>query len=119
MDPNTVVQLIVGVGGFAGLAGLVGVLFSRKKIIAEAHKMKTDAAQVISATSIAMLQPLKDEITILDSKLNDRSHQVDDLDTKLKLSNRRIEDMEAMIDKMTVQLKYYVATYGPPPDYLQ
>lgn len=130
MDADAV-SLVVGVvGGLAGLGGILTAWFSRRKIYAEAAKSGADSAQVLSAASIAMLQPMQSQITrlsnhlvesqaraeTLDRKLRKTNNDLDVANRKLEIANQNIALMQKSVDDLSDQLGHYQDRYGPYPD---
>lgn len=121
MNATQIFQFIMVAGGSAGVATLINAILSRRKIIAESHKIGVDSAQVLSAASVALLEPMERQIGVLDSQLNRSQARADHLDTRLRETTRdlhsatdQLRDCTKMVEELTAQLTYYREKYGPP-----
>lgn len=129
MTPGDIALIIAAIGGLAGVGSMVTALFNRKKIYAEAGKSGADSAQVLSAASVALLEPMQIQMARLSANLIESQNRVDSLDTKLTATNTKLrktnEELDSAryqirllsknVDDLSGQLGRYQDRYGPLP----
>lgn len=86
--------LLLALGGLSGFAGLIQVVFQRRKFKREAEKTGADATQVIASTASGLLVAARTEITELQQ---DRDELREDFDYAM-------EAMATYIDVMSVHV---------------
>lgn len=118
-EPSFIVQIFVAVGGLTGIAALVSAFLTRRKINSEAAKTGADAAQVLSAASVALLEPMEKQLKSLSDQLTRSQTRANQLDDTLQSTQRELRDAQRMAHELNLQLTYYRNKYGPPTDELE
>jgi chromosome segregation ATPase len=94
-----VAALAAALGGVAGLAALLTLKSTKRKLLAEADKSEADAAKVLSDTAVALLEPARLQVKSLREDLATAEAKVTALSTQLDLAraeaNQLREDLEA------------------------
>lgn len=119
MTAEQIFQLIAVLGGLTGLASIITAIIQKRKIEAEADKSGADAAQVLSAASIALLAPMEKQLNTLSAQLAASQSRANELDDTLRATKTELADVQRMAHNLNRQLQYYRDKYGPPTDELQ
>lgn len=119
MTAEQIFQLIAVLGGLTGLASIITAVIQKRKIEAEADKSGADAAQVLSAASIALLAPMEKQLNTLSAQLAASQSRANELDDTLRATKTELADVQRMAHGLNRQLQYYRDKYGPPTDELQ
>lgn len=125
-----VLQLALALIGGGAISALVSGFLARRKTRAEADRTGADTAQALSAASVALLEPMREQITTLAGQVTSSRTEATELRsglirtraeldrTRHDLDSARSElgEFRALIEEMTKQLGYYHDRYGPPSD---
>lgn len=94
---NSAATLILGIlgslGGLGGLGALLMVRVQRRKLVSESHNIDADAATKLSAASLALLEPARQEINRLEKKLTKALEQVDALQAEVGSLRSQVSTM--------------------------
>jgi hypothetical protein len=77
--PSTtlLIQIVVAIGGFSGLASLVQTLLSRQKGHADVQAIHASTAQVVTNTATSLIEPLEKRILAQGRQNEELQEQVD------------------------------------------
>lgn len=115
MDVQTIVLLIGTIGGVVSTAMLVyNAKAQKKKLTNESGKISADAAAVISNSAVALLEPMRQQITDLEQRLSSANRRAGDLERQLNTTTKdlrhttrqlniamdRVEELEGIVDRM-------------------
>jgi predicted RNase H-like nuclease (RuvC/YqgF family) len=101
LEPGRVVEIAIAVIGSGALTAIITAFVSRKR-------MGADAAQILSRSAVAMLNPMRKEV----ERLTERAEH---LELKLTDTNKQLEECHTMVKRLHKELAYYRDRYGPPP----
>jgi septal ring factor EnvC (AmiA/AmiB activator) len=94
---NSAATLILGIlgslGGLGGLGALLMVRGQRRKLFSESHNIDADAATKLSAASLELLEPARQEIGRLEKKLTSALAQVDALQAEVGSLRSQVSTM--------------------------
>lgn len=99
MDGTSITQLVLAILGPTGLAAFLTAIYTKKKITAEAKAKEVDAVQILSAASVALIAPLKEQIHDLSSKLQKTERRADELSEQLYQAKSEISHLRLEIAK--------------------
>ena len=119
-DVQTIVLLITTLGGLISSIILIyRARADKHKITEESSKIGAEAAAVISATAVALLAPMREEVKTLEGKLQKANNRADHLSRQLEtttadlrdatkqlnLARDRIDDLEGQVESLLVRLQ--------------
>ena len=90
------VAIVVAVLGSGLLTAIVSSVFTRKKISAEAKHTNTDAVQILTNTSVSLLNPMKLQIEFLTGQLERANDQIELLTHTVQALNDKLDKYQTM-----------------------
>lgn len=97
MDGASITQLIIAILAPTGLAAFLTAIYTKKKIYAEADAKEVDAAQILSAASIALIEPLNQQIENLTDKLQKAERRTEELSEQLYQAKSEVNKLRLEI----------------------
>lgn len=88
-----VLAILGALGGAGGLVALLTVRGQRRKLLSESHSIDADAATKLSAASLELLEPARQEIGRLEKKLTSALAQVDALQAEVGSLRSQVSTM--------------------------
>ncbi|PWK81741.1 hypothetical protein C8D88_116153 [Lentzea atacamensis] len=104
MNWGAILQGASALGGLTVLAALVTLPWTLRKLRSDTRKTDADAAQVLSNTAIAMLEPANAEIDKLEKRLEKANSRVADLESALGKSQERVHELESEVRQLRSQV---------------
>lgn len=89
--------LVAALGGIAGLASLLTIRVTRRKLASEGSKNEADAAKVLSDTAVSLLAPARQQVTDLQGQVE---HLADQLDGAQREVRKLRLDVRALTDRL-------------------
>lgn len=93
----TIVQLIIAIFAPSGLATLLTALYMRRKIKSETGHIDADAVQILTNTSVSLLDPMKQQIKFLTEQLVTANAQIKELNYTVKELTNKVEHYELIL----------------------
>lgn len=90
----TVVQLLLTALAPSGLATFLTALYMRRKIRADTGHVDADAVQILTNTSVSLLEPMKQQIGFLTEQLTKANQQITELKALVETLNTKLEKYE-------------------------
>jgi peptidoglycan hydrolase CwlO-like protein len=92
------------IGALSGLGALFTVRGQLKKLTAEGRKTEADAAQVLSAAAVSLLEPAQKQIELLEIKLASANKRADGLGEQLQSAQSEIQGLRNQVGQMSKEL---------------
>lgn len=87
----SVVQIVFTALAPSGIATLLTALYMRRKIKAETSHTDADAVQILTNTSVSLLEPMQQQISFLTGQLTEANLKIMELNLTVKGLNDRLD----------------------------
>lgn len=98
---DLVIQVLLGLGGAAGVTALLRIGAEKRKLKSETDKTGADAAQIISNSAVMLLEPARKEIAELQENLDEANAKIDHLVEYVEQLVNIIRDAGLTVPRMT------------------
>lgn len=105
MNLGEILTIVLSAGALSAVVSLLMVPAQRRKIVGEGRLSEADAAAKLSATSIALLQPAREEIARLQKDLAMAHENVSSL-------RIRMDNLSSEVGRLTKDLTFANAEIG-------
>lgn len=93
MNASVLLQWLGALGGIGGVIALMTVRAQRRKLLSESHNIDADAATKLSAASLALLEPARQEIDRLQKQLGEARAEVGALQAEVSTLRGQVSTM--------------------------
>lgn len=91
-----VVEIILAILTPSGLATFITAFYMRRKIKADTTHTETDAVQILTKTSVSLLEPMQQQIDFLNKQLETANKQITQLNEVIKELNIKVDEYKKM-----------------------
>lgn len=92
----SVVQIVFTALAPSGIATLLTALYMRRKIKAETSHTDADAVQILTNTSVSLLEPMQQQISFLTGQLTEANLKIMELNLTVKGLNDRLDKYQEL-----------------------